>query len=47
VGRLVLAKRPSRLSRHEPLQLSVGTMPFLSTEIESCAVVPKEQAAGS
>ena len=39
VGRLQLVRRPEGLNRKEPLSLSVGTMPFLSTEIESCAVV--------
>lgn len=39
VGRLQLVKRPATLNRKEPLLLHVGTMPFLSTEIESCAVV--------
>ena len=38
-GRLQLVKRPATLNRKEPLMLHVGTMPFLSTEIESCAVV--------
>jgi hypothetical protein len=38
-GRLKLARRPARLHRKEPLELRIASMPFLSTEIETCAVV--------
>ena len=49
VGRLRLDKRPARLDRKEPLALRVGDMPFLSVEIETCAVVEGKtgEACGS
>ena len=44
-GRLKLAERPTRMDRKEPLALEVGAVPFLSTEIERCAVVKTDEIA--
>lgn len=38
-GRLKLVGRPRSLTRKEPVELRVGNMPFLSSEIERCTVL--------
>jgi len=43
-GKLILRAYPSRLTRKQPLQLRIGSVDFLSSEIESCAVLRKEAA---
>lgn len=39
VGALKLRSRPANANGREPLELRIGGMPFLHTEIESCTVL--------